>query len=65
MQKTFKNELGNQIALSMARAPDVRGVKQITIKMVGPRSTAENTITVGEARELWMMLTQVFMPKTA
>lgn len=60
MLKTFKNELGNKITISLAKAPDVRGAKQITIKMVGPKSTAENTITEQEAKVLWQMLSDVF-----
>ena len=61
MQRVFVNEMGNKIAISVTRSPGtMASVGRVTIKMVGPKSTAENIITQKEARILHEMLSEMF-----
>lgn len=45
--KTFINELGNKITVKVRENKN-----SVNVKIIGPKSTAENTITKKEAREL-------------
>lgn len=49
VSKTFKNELGAQIDLSIFDAPDR---KNVVIRIAGPLSETTNTLTYREAAEL-------------
>ena len=64
--KEFKNELGNEIIITIedtrdtgkrANSDDVEEFDAIKITMEGPTSTSENTITKIEAQELHKVLT--------
>lgn len=49
----FTNEFGNKVTLTLeADRGDDGGPTLVTICMMGPKSTSENTITLAEARKL-------------
>lgn len=60
VKSDFKNELGNDIALSIATVPVAPNYPtQVCIQIVGPSSTSENTLTLKEAKHLRDALTSV------
>ena len=64
MERKFTNEMGNAITASITRGPNLQSprgvVKQLNVKLIGPKSTSENIITMQEAHEIWRMLGYVF-----
>ena len=60
VSKTFTNECGNLIGLSVEELRSVgTNYREVHIAMSGPRSETTNTITRMEAEELRDALTQV------
>ena len=56
VNKSFRNELGNPISISIRRGkaqkPEEKNVHMVNVRLIGPTSMSENIITRMEAKEM-------------
>jgi len=62
VNKSFRNELGNNISISIRRGraqkPEEKSVHMVNVRLTGPTSMSENIITHMEAKEMSKALRQ-------